>query len=67
MVGRSARNHLQGRVCQVVPLRQAVFVAVDVGQVLWAEITPQAAAELELKPGSGVICLLKAHSLQVVD
>jgi molybdate transport system ATP-binding protein len=67
VAGVSARNHLQGRVCQVVPLRQAVFVAVDIGQVLWAEVTPEAAAELELKPGSQVICLLKAHSLRVVD
>ena len=45
----------------------AVFVAVDIGQVLWAEVTPEAAAELELTPGSQVICLLKAHSLRVVD
>ena len=67
VAGLSARNHLQGRVCQVVPLRQAVFVAIDVGQVLWAEVTPEAAAELELTPGSPVICLLKAHSLHVVD
>ncbi len=67
VAGLSTRNHLQGRVCQVVPLSQAVFVAVDIGQVLWAEVTPEAAAELELKPGSQVICLLKAHSLRVVD
>jgi len=67
VAGLSARNHLQGRVCQVVRLDRAVFVAVDIGQVLWAEVTPEAAAELELKPGSQVICLLKAHSLRVVD
>jgi molybdate transport system ATP-binding protein len=67
VAGLSARNHLQGRVCQVVPLRQAVFVAVDIGQMLWVQVTPEAAAELELKPGSPVICLLKAHSLRVVD
>lgn len=58
---------MQGRVCQVVPLRQAVFVAIDVGQVLWAEVTPEAAAELQLKPGSQVICLLKPHSLRMVE
>ena len=67
VTGLSARNHLQGRVCQVVPLQQAVFVAVDIGQVIWAEVTPEAAAELGLELGAQVICLLKAHSLRVVD
>ena len=65
--GISTRNHLRGRVCQLVPLDQAVFVAVDIGQILWAEVTPDAVAELELKPGSEVFCLLKAHSLHVVE
>lgn len=67
VAGVSARNHLQGRVCQVVPLSQAVFVAVDVGQVIWSEVTPEAVAELGIELGSQVVCLLKAHSLRVVD
>jgi molybdate transport system ATP-binding protein len=67
VAGLSARNHLPGRVCQVVPLRRAVFVAVDVGQVLWARVTAEAAAELGLQPGSQVVCLVKAHSLRVVE
>jgi molybdate transport system ATP-binding protein len=67
VAGLSTRNRLQGRVRQVVPLRQGVFVAVDIGQVLWAEVTPEAVTELQLKPGSQVICLLKAHSLRVVE
>ncbi len=67
VAGLSSRNHLRGRVCQVVRLEQAVFVAVDVGQVLWAEVTPEAAAELDLRPGTQVICLMKAHSLRVVE
>ncbi|MEE8451679.1 MAG: molybdenum ABC transporter ATP-binding protein [Thermoguttaceae bacterium] len=65
--GLSARNHLRGRVCQMVSLKQAVFVAVDIGQIFWAEITPDAAAELGLTLGSEVTCLLKAHSLRVVN
>ncbi len=65
--GLSARNHFRGRVCRLIPVHQAVFVAVDIGQVLWAEVTPQAVAELELQPGVEVICLLKAHSLVPVD
>ncbi len=65
--GLSARNHLQGRVERIVDLGEAVFVAVDVGQVLWAEVTPQAAAELELQPGCEVTCLVKAHRLSVIE
>ena len=46
---------------------QGLFVAVDVGQIIWAEVTPQAAAELELQPGADVICLVKTHSLVTVQ
>jgi molybdate transport system ATP-binding protein len=63
VAGVSARNHLRGRVCRVVPTRQAIFIAVDIGQIIWAEVTPQAAAELQLQPGADVICLVKTHSL----
>ena len=67
VAGLSMRNHLFGRVCQVLAVDDAVFVAVDMGQILWAEITPQAAHELELSPGTKVVCLLKAHSLTPVE
>lgn len=67
VAGLSARNHLRGRVCQIVRLDRAVFVAVDIGEVLWAEVTPEAAAELDLVPGNQLVCLLKAHSLRLVD
>jgi len=65
--GLSARNRLRGRVCQLVTLGQAVFVAVDIGQIFWAEVTPEAAAELQLTTGVEVTCLLKAHSLRIVN
>jgi len=66
VAGLSVRNHLHGRVCHVLSVEHAVFVAVDIGQILWAEITPQAARELQLVPGTDVTCLLKAHSLTLV-
>jgi len=66
VAGLSARNHLRGRVCRVLPAERAVFVAVDVGQVLWAEVTPEAVRELELEPQREIICLLKAHQLRLV-
>ena len=65
--GISARNHLRGRVCRIAQSNQAVFVAIDIGQIIWAKVTPAAASELELKPGIEVICLLKTHSLSVVE
>jgi molybdate transport system ATP-binding protein len=67
VAGLSARNHLRGKICQVIPTHQALFVAVDVGQIIWAEVTPQAAAELKLQAGAEVICLVKTHSLVVVQ
>jgi molybdate transport system ATP-binding protein len=65
--GLSVRNHLRGHVCQVLSVGSAVFIAIDIGQILWAEITPQAAMELQLAAGIDVICLLKAHSLTLVQ
>jgi molybdate transport system ATP-binding protein len=65
--GLSVRNHLRGHVRQILTLDCAVFAAIDIGQLFWAEITQQAAAELELKAGCDVTCLLKAHSLKLVD
>ena len=67
VAGLSARNHLRGKVCQVIAVSGAVFVAVDIGQILWAEVTAEAAAELDLKAGHEVTCLLKAHSLVAIE
>ncbi|MBN2477486.1 MAG: molybdenum ABC transporter ATP-binding protein [Pirellulales bacterium] len=67
IAGLSARNHLKGLIRDVVAFDRAVFVSVDIGQLLWAEVTPEAAAELQLVPGSQVTCLLKAHSLRVLN
>jgi molybdate transport system ATP-binding protein len=65
--GISARNHLRGRVCRIAASQQALFVAVDIGQIIWAEVTPAAAAELDLQPGVEVFCLLKTHSLSLLE
>jgi molybdate transport system ATP-binding protein len=64
--GLSVRNHLQGKVCQIRTLDSAVFVAIDIGQVFWAEITQQAAVELNLEPGCDIKCLVKAHCLKLL-
>ncbi|MHB8969153.1 MAG: molybdenum ABC transporter ATP-binding protein [Pirellulaceae bacterium] len=67
VTGLSVRNHLRGRICRLIPVNQAVFVAVDIGQILWAEVTPQAVHELGLQLGVDVTCLLKVHSLVAVE
>lgn len=65
--GISARNQWQGQICQIVPVGEAMFVAVDIGQILWAEVTRQAARELDLAPGRTITCLVKAHSLSYLN
>jgi molybdate transport system ATP-binding protein len=65
--GVSARNHLRGRVCRITQSQQAAFVAIDIGQIVWVEITLAAANELDLKPDVEVICLLKTHSLSALE
>lgn len=67
VAGVSARNHLTGQVCQLVRVEGAVFVAVDIGQIVWTRLTPDAVAEMRLEAGSWVVCLLKAHRLDIVE
>ena len=64
--GLSSRNHLSGIVRQVVSMPKREFVAIDIGQIIWAEVTAQSVRELGLQVGVEVICLIKAQSLEVV-
>ena len=63
----SARNHLRGTVRQIVTIPSGSFVAVDVGQIVWAEVTPAAIEDLGIALGAEVVCLIKTHSLRIVD
>lgn len=66
VAGISVRNQLRGRVRELVPLPDRVFVAVDVGQFLWAEVTPEAARDLGLQPGQPIVCLVKTAAVRLV-
>jgi molybdate transport system ATP-binding protein len=66
VAGLSIRNHLNGTIREVLRLPDRAFVAVDVGQFLWAEVTVEAARELNLRPGKPVACLVKASAISVV-
>jgi molybdate transport system ATP-binding protein len=67
VAGISARNHLRGIVRELVSAGGASFVGIDVGQILWAELTPGAVQELGLARGVEVFCLIKTQSLRVID
>jgi len=64
--GISARNHLTGTVRQVLAQGPMVFVGVDVGQIIWSEVTPSAVTDLGIAPGARMTCLIKSHSLHFV-
>jgi molybdate transport system ATP-binding protein len=66
VAGLSARNRLAGTVREVLALPDRVFVAVDVGQLLWALLTPEAVRELDLRPGQEVTCYVKTNALTVL-
>ncbi|MFG0285979.1 MAG: molybdenum ABC transporter ATP-binding protein [Phycisphaerales bacterium JB039] len=60
----SVRNRWRGRIIAIDDVGGRIFVAVDVGQPIWAEITPDARAALALAPGAEVVCLVKAAALR---
>ena len=62
----SARNSIPGRVAQVHRVGSKFLVGVDAGCLVWAEVTPQSAANLELSPGREVHLLIKASALRGV-
>ncbi|MAT69728.1 MAG: molybdenum ABC transporter ATP-binding protein [Planctomycetaceae bacterium] len=66
LTGVSARNQLSGTIRQIVRTDYGVFAAVDVGQIVWAAVTEDAIRELDLQIGGEAICLVKAHSLEVL-
>jgi molybdate transport system ATP-binding protein len=62
----SARNHIPGRVVALERDALRVRVAVDAVVPLHADVTPQAALELGLAPGTSVVCTFKSHSVEVL-
>jgi molybdate transport system ATP-binding protein len=66
VAGLSVRNQWQGEVRQIVTLPGRVLVALDVGQLVWAEVTPAAASEMRIETGKTLYCLIKSTALVVV-
>ena len=65
--GPSARNRLPGRVVAVDEAAGRVRVAVDVGFVLHADVTPETARRFTLRAGTLVACVFKVHSVEVLS
>jgi molybdate transport system ATP-binding protein len=65
--GLSVRNQLPGRVRELVSFADRLFVAVEVGVLLWAEITPDSARELDLVMDAAVTCLIKTTAVKLAD
>ncbi len=64
--GASARNRLAGRIVALEETGGRVRVAVDVGVPLHADVTPETARRLVLRPGGTIACVFKVHSLEVL-
>lgn len=64
--GLTARNRLNARVVAVDARGHRVRVAVDAGIALHADVTPETAEELRLRPGTPIACVFKVHSLEVL-
>ncbi|MGI9518924.1 MAG: molybdenum ABC transporter ATP-binding protein [Pirellulaceae bacterium] len=65
--GTSARNALQGTIRDIVPVGSSRLVAIDIGQIVWAALTQQAADELNLAIDLPVRCLIKAHNVRLIN
>jgi molybdopterin-binding protein len=64
--GGSARNRLSGRVVAVDETPGRVRLAVDVGVVLHADVTPETARRFAIRTGALVACVFKVHALTVL-
>jgi molybdate transport system ATP-binding protein len=64
--GGSTRNRIEGVVRAVLILPGRTCVALDVGQFLWAEVTREAARDLNLREGDAVTCLIEPNCIKIV-
>jgi molybdate transport system ATP-binding protein len=62
----SARNHLRGRVMEIMPGGVLTKVTLDVGFELVALVTRQAVADLELSKGAEVFAVFKAPAVHLI-
>lgn len=63
----SARNHLSGTILEVTRGATTAHVRIEIGagQVITAAITNEAVDELDLKPGSKALAVIKASDVMI--
>jgi molybdate transport system ATP-binding protein len=64
--GQSARNRIPGRVVALDEAAGRIRLAVDVGVVLHADVTPETSRQFALRAGALVTCVFKVHALEVL-
>lgn len=66
LAGVSLQNQLPATISAILPYRRQILVQLTLadGQLLQAEITPYAAAQLQLRPGMSVTALIKAIAIR---
>jgi molybdate transport system ATP-binding protein len=62
----SARNHLQGKVVEILPAGSLLKVIVNVGFDLSALVTRQAVADMALEQGTEVVASFKASAVHLI-
>jgi molybdate transport system ATP-binding protein len=62
----SARNHLSGKVSEIIPHGVMVQIKIDCGFPLMATVTRGAQEELQFEPGTPVIAVIKAGAVHLV-
>jgi len=62
----SARNHLNGKVSEIVPHGVMVHMKIDCGFPLMAMVTRGAQEELRIELGSPVVAVIKAGAVHLV-
>jgi molybdopterin-binding protein len=63
----SARNHLNGKVIEIIPHGVMVHVKIDCGFPLVAMVTRGAQQELRIELGSLVVAIIKAGAVHLVS
>ena len=59
------QNQLRGRIVRLIPQEDSVTCVVDAGFELAAQITHQAQADFNIRPGANVWCLFKAAAVKI--
>jgi len=62
----SARNHVNGKITEIVPHGVMVHIKIDCGFPLVAMVTRGAQEELRIEPGLPVVAIIKAGAVHLV-